>query len=99
MRRGWATTEFWAALAVGLGTTAASLTGALPPRYAAIASAVAVGCFSLARGLAKVGPVPTAPAALEATAPLGTAAGPASAPTSTNAGALEQVTAPPEGTR
>jgi hypothetical protein len=98
MRRGWGTTEFWAALAVGLGSLAASIEGSLPPRYAAIAAAVAAGCYALARGLAKVGPVPTAPAAHEATAPSGTAAGPASAPTSTNGDALEQVTAPPTGT-
>lgn len=58
-RRGWATTEFWTAVAVGVGSLAASIAGYLPPRYAAIASAVAIGAYNVARGLAKLGNVPT----------------------------------------
>lgn len=69
-RRGWATTEFWTAVAVGVGSLAASIAGYLPPRYAAIASAVAIGAYNVARGLAKLGNVPTpAPAPLPAPAP------------------------------
>lgn len=68
MRRGFATTEFWATVAVAVGSLAASVSDALPPRWAAVAVSVSVGAYSIARGLAKLGPVgtvsvPPAPAA------------------------------------
>lgn len=54
MRRGIATTEFWATVVAAVGGLAASLSGVLAPRYAAIAASVAVGCYSIGRGLAKL---------------------------------------------
>ena len=38
------------------GYLAAALAGQLTPRYAAIATAVSVGAYAVARGLAKLGP-------------------------------------------
>lgn len=54
-RRGWRTSEFWAALAVGAGSLAASLSGYLSPHWAALASAISLGLYALGRGLAKGG--------------------------------------------
>lgn len=54
MSRGFRTTEFWITVATNVGVVAAALTGVLSPRYAAIASAVSVAAYNIARGLAKL---------------------------------------------
>ena len=56
MRRGWETTEFWVSALAIVGLVVASLADALPPRYAAMASAAAAGAYAISRGLAKVNP-------------------------------------------
>jgi len=53
VKSGWRTTEFWATVAVDVGTLASALVGVLPAKYAAIVSAVATSAYSIARGLAK----------------------------------------------
>ena len=63
---GWKTTEFAVTVLTSLAALVASLAGYLTPRYAAIASAVAVAGYSIARGLAKV-PTPIVPAAAPTT--------------------------------
>jgi hypothetical protein len=50
---GWQTTEFWITVLTAVGATAASATDNLPPRYATIASTVAVVAYAISRGLAK----------------------------------------------
>lgn len=52
------TTEFWITIATNVGILAAALTSNLSPRYAAIAAAVSVFGYSIARGLAKQGVAP-----------------------------------------
>lgn len=54
MRRGYKTTEFYATVAFTVGTVTASLAGALPSKYAALATSISVAGFGVARGLAKV---------------------------------------------
>jgi predicted acyltransferase len=70
LKPGHKTTEFAVTVLVALGSLAASLAGVLAPRYAAIASAVSVAAYSIARGLAKNG-------ATRTTVPVVTAAPPA----------------------
>jgi hypothetical protein len=53
MKSGWRTTEFWITVATNVGIVAAAAAGVVPPRYAAIVSAVSVAAYSIARGLAK----------------------------------------------
>jgi hypothetical protein len=60
MTAGFRSTEFWATVATNVGVVAAASAGALSPRYAAIASAVSVAAYSIARGLAKISPAPPA---------------------------------------
>jgi hypothetical protein len=62
MKPGFKTTEFALAVLVGLGSFIASVADYLPPRYAAMASAVVVGLYGISRGLAKV-PTPIVPPA------------------------------------
>jgi hypothetical protein len=50
---GWQTTEFWVTVLTAVGATAAAATDNLPPRYAALASTIAVVAYALSRGLAK----------------------------------------------
>jgi hypothetical protein len=50
---GWQTTEFWITVLAAVGATAASATDNLPPRYATIASTIAVVAYAISRGLAK----------------------------------------------
>jgi len=57
---GYKTTEFWLTLATVVGTFIASLSDALPPRYAALASTVATGLYAIGRGNAKQGVKPDA---------------------------------------
>lgn len=54
MKPGNRTSEFAATVALNVGVVAAALAGVLSPRYAAIASAVSVAAYSVARGLAKL---------------------------------------------
>lgn len=53
---GHKTTEFALTVLTTIGLLAAALAGQLTPRYAAIATAVSVGAYAIARGLAKLGP-------------------------------------------
>jgi hypothetical protein len=53
MTPGMRTSEFYVTVATNIGVVAAALAGALSPRYAAVASAVSVAAYSVARGLAK----------------------------------------------
>jgi hypothetical protein len=48
------TSEFYVTVATNVGVVAAAFAGTLSPRYAAIASAVSVAAYSIARGLAKL---------------------------------------------
>ena len=50
---GWKTTEFWVTVLTAVGATAAAATNNLPPRYATLASTIAVVAYALSRGLAK----------------------------------------------
>lgn len=53
---GHKTTEFALTVLTVVGLLAAALADQLTPRYAAIATAVSVGAYAVARGLAKIGP-------------------------------------------
>lgn len=55
MKPGWKTSEFWISIATDAGIGAAALAGELPPKYAAIATAVSTLGYAIARGLAKHG--------------------------------------------
>ena len=65
LKPGYKTTEFAAAVLVALGSVIAAAASWMTPRYAALASAISVGSYALARGLAKNGaarpPVPPTP--------------------------------------
>jgi len=62
MKPGYKTTELWLAVLTNVGLVAAAAAEWLPPRYAAIGSAVATAAYALARGLAKqTQPVPVVP--------------------------------------
>ena len=62
LKPGVKTSEFIGALLYVLGTLIASLTDKLDPKWAAIGSAIVVGLYALARGLAKVPATPVLPA-------------------------------------
>lgn len=49
------TTEFWITVATDVALLATAIQGSLSPKWAAIASAVSVAAYSIARGLAKQG--------------------------------------------
>lgn len=53
MKPGYKTTELWITVATDVGMLAAALTGELPPKWAAIATAVSAVGYAIARGLAK----------------------------------------------
>jgi hypothetical protein len=55
---GYKTTEFLVAVATAVGLVAASSADWLPPRYAAIGSAISAGAYAVSRGLAKITPAP-----------------------------------------
>jgi len=61
MKPGYKTTEFWITIATSLGALIAALADALPPRYAAIATAASAAAYAIARGIAKTGSSPKAP--------------------------------------
>jgi len=50
---GWKTTEFWLTVLTGVGAVAAAEQGNLPDRYAAVAAAVSVAAYAIARSIAK----------------------------------------------
>lgn len=50
---GYKTTEFLVVVLTNVGAVVAAAAGWLPPRYAALASAVSTAAYALARGLAK----------------------------------------------
>lgn len=54
MKPGIKTTEFWTTIATNVGIVSAAMAGVLSPRYAAVASAVSVAAYNVARGLAKL---------------------------------------------
>lgn len=54
MKPGYKTTEFWAGVAIATGAWVAAIAGALPERYAAIASSIVGGLYAVGRGLAKI---------------------------------------------
>lgn len=56
MKPGYKTTEFLISACLIVGYAAFAVADKLPPRYAAIASAIAGGSYAVARGLAKVFP-------------------------------------------
>lgn len=58
---GYKTTEFLVTALAALGALIAALADKLPARYAAIASAVSLGCYAISRGLTKLGAQTTAP--------------------------------------
>lgn len=60
---GYKTTEFLITVATTIGLILASSASWLPAKYAALGSAVSVGAYAIARGLAKITipPVPPAP--------------------------------------
>lgn len=55
MRPGHRTTEFWITVATEVGVLVSALAGALPPKWAAVAAAVANVAYAISRGLAKTG--------------------------------------------
>jgi hypothetical protein len=57
-KSGYKTTEFWVSLLVSGGSLVAALAGNLPPKYAAIATAVSGGLYAVGRGVAKSGVKP-----------------------------------------
>jgi hypothetical protein len=55
MKPGYKTTEFWVAVATIIGSVVSTLSGNLPDKYAALASAIASSAYALSRGLTKNG--------------------------------------------
>lgn len=53
VRPGWLSSEFWLTLLTHAGLAAAAVSGLLPGKYAAIASAASQAAYSLSRGLVK----------------------------------------------
>jgi hypothetical protein len=49
------TTELWVTVATDVGVVAASLSGVLPAKWAAIAASVSTLAYALSRGIAKNG--------------------------------------------
>lgn len=55
VKAGWRTTEFWVTVVANLGLVLSAASGALPPPYAALASAASVFAYNVSRGLTKGG--------------------------------------------
>jgi len=55
LKPGRKTTELWVTVLTDVGIVAASLEGSVPPRWAAILTAVTTVAYALARGIAKQG--------------------------------------------
>jgi hypothetical protein len=71
VKAGLLTTEFWFTALTAVGTLAAALAGELPPRWAAIASAVSAAAYAISRAITKNGAL-SAPAAVATTGPVTT---------------------------
>ncbi len=56
MKPGQKTTEFLVTAAIIIGAVAFAIADKLPPKYAALATAVSGGAYALSRGLAKIYP-------------------------------------------
>jgi len=50
---GYKTTEFWLTLLTVIGTCAGALEEAVPPKYAAVTSAIMISAYAIARGIKK----------------------------------------------
>ena len=61
LKPGYKTTEFFVTVLTAIGLITASSASWLPPRFAAIGTAISVGAYAIARGLAKI-TAPTPPA-------------------------------------
>ena len=59
------TSEFWLSIIAALGVLSTSIADLYPGRWAAVATAIIVGLYSVARGVAKAG-VPPAPVVVPA---------------------------------
>lgn len=55
MTAGLKTTELWLTVATDIGVLTSALAGALPPKWAAVAAAVANVAYAISRGIAKQG--------------------------------------------
>lgn len=66
LKPGYKTSEAWIAVLTNIGLVVAAAADWLPPRYAAIGSAISTAAYALARGLAKTNP----PKAVEPVAPV-----------------------------
>lgn len=53
IKSSWKTSEFYFTILVSLGSIAASVANILPAKYAGLATAFSVGCYSISRGFAK----------------------------------------------
>lgn len=69
MSAGVRTTEFWITVATDLGIVGSALAGALPPKWAAVAAAVANVAYAISRGLAKQGTTPIPVVSVRPTVP------------------------------
>lgn len=56
LKPGYKTTEFIVTVLTTIGLITASSASWLPARYAAIGTAISVGAYAIARGLAKITP-------------------------------------------
>jgi len=61
MKPGYKTTEFIVSVATIIGAVVFAIADKLPPKYAALASAVSAGAYAIARGLAKISPPSPSP--------------------------------------
>ncbi len=53
MKPGYKTTEFWLTLALDAAIVVSAIESVLPPKWAAVAGAVANGLYAVSRGKAK----------------------------------------------
>lgn len=56
LKPGYQTTELWVVILTNIGLVVSASADWLPPRYAAIGSAVATAAYAIARGLSKLNP-------------------------------------------
>jgi hypothetical protein len=60
VKPGYKTTEFIVSVALVVGAVAFAIADKLPPKYAALASAISAAAYAISRGLSKIGP-PSSP--------------------------------------
>lgn len=53
IKSGWRSSEFWVTVLPIIGTWAMAMEDIVPPKYAALATAIATSAYTIARGLAK----------------------------------------------